>query len=63
MSKMQPPKTIDEAWELFNGRRFTHGHRESHKESFAHALKGVFDAVPAGTTRAEDVASRVVRGR
>lgn len=43
MSRVVAPTTVDEAWDLFNARRFTHGHAESQKESFAEALKGVFD--------------------
>lgn len=43
MSRAVAPQTVEEAWDLFNARRFTHGHRESQKESFAEAMKGVFD--------------------
>jgi len=43
----QKPKTLDEAWAMFNDRRFLHGHKENQRESFDAVLSGAFPAAPA----------------
>ncbi|WP_430256527.1 hypothetical protein [Neorhizobium sp. DAR64872/K0K18] len=45
-SKREQPMTADEAWSLFDSRRFLHGHRETMRESFIIALKE-FTACPS----------------
>lgn len=39
-SLLEGPQTLEEAWELFDSRRFLHGHRETQRESFIVALRG-----------------------
>jgi len=41
------PQSLSEAWDLFNSRRFLHGHRESQRDSFEVVLKNLFDAPEA----------------
>lgn len=48
------PKSLDEAWELFDSRRFLHGHRESTRESFMVIFRDAFASAP---TPASDIAA------
>jgi hypothetical protein len=45
------PKNIDEAWGLFNSRRFEHGRDESMYNSFSTALAGLFASTPSPVDR------------